>query len=288
MNKCAIVKDLLPLYADDVCSLESKKLVAEHISECDECYKELESYSLDVKTTSADEKKAVKKFKRKTEKRVAVKIISIILVACIGVFGAFNVYWYAVFKAPFNKYEKMANEYFHEYKENDISPIEAVLGEDNSYGIDMSKYEELGFDVGNPDGYGYYVNGAFVEVFTNRPGSNDEILYSDKEALKDVGISIQVTKNNDRKYEYLVMFEWLVDEDDNEIYFYIDENMNLILNTEENYGVNFYHDLNGQTEKELQDKHNIIRQEIYDEVYEDLRVMMIVLYEGFGIGNVKA
>jgi hypothetical protein len=287
MNKCGIVKDLLPLYADNVCTLESKKFVAEHLAECEECCKELDSYTLDIKTTSADEKNAVKKFKRKTERRVAVKVISLVLAICIGVFGVFNVYWYAVFKAPLNKYEKMANEYFHEYKEKDITPIEAVLGKDNSYGIDISEYEELGFDVGGSD-YGYYTNGGFIEVFTNRTGSHDEILYSDKDALKDVGISIQVTKNNDRKYEYLVMFEWLVDEDDNEVYFYIDENMNLILNTEENYGVNFYHDLNGQTEKELQYKHNDIREEIYQEVYEDLSVMMIVLYEGFGIGNVKA
>ena len=64
--------------------------------------------------------------------------------------------------------------------------------------------------------------------------------------------------------------------------------MNLILNTEENYGVNFYHSLNGSTEKQLQEKHNDIRKEIYQEIYEELRVMMIVLYEGFGIGNVKA
>lgn len=286
MDKCAIVKDLLPLYADEVCSFESKKFVAEHLNECDECCKELESFTLDVKTTSADEKKAVKTFKKKTERKVAVKVISVILAVCIGVFGAYNVYWYAAFKAPFNKYEKLANEYFHEYKENNISPIEAVLGKDNSYGIDISKYEELGFDVTNSANY--YVNGGVVDIFTNRTGSDDEILYSDKEALKDVGMSIHVTKNNDRKYEYLVMFEWLVDENDNDIYFYIDENMNLILNTKENYGVNFYHKLDGLTEKELQDKHNIIREEIYQEVYEDLRVMMIVLHEGFGIGNVKA
>ena len=139
MDKCAIVKDLLPLYADEVCSFESKKFVAEHLNECDECCKELESFTLDVNTTSADEKKAVKNFKKKTERKVAVKVISVILAVCIGVLGAYNVYWYAVFKAPFNKYEKTANEYFHEYKENNISPIAAVLGEDNSYGIDIDK-----------------------------------------------------------------------------------------------------------------------------------------------------
>ena len=40
--------------------------------------------------------------------------------------------------------------------------------------------------------------------------------------------------------------------------------------------------------KQKTEAHNKIRQEIYEEVYEDLRVMMIVLHEGFGIGNVKS
>ena len=286
MDKCAIVKDLLPLYADEVCSFESKKFVAEHLNECDECCKELESFTLDVKTTSADEKKAVKTFKKKTERKVAVKVISVILAVCIGVFGAYNVYWYAAFRKPFKKYEKIEKEFTQECREKNITPIEAILGEDNSYGIDVEKYENLGIWVSK--GHNYYANGGFVNIAINRTGKTKEVLYTDKEALKDIEISIEVSKNNNLKYEYLVMFSFLVDENDNDIYFYIDENMNLILNTKENYGVNFYHKLDGLTEKELQDKHNIIREEIYQEVYEDLRVMMIVLHEGFGIGNVKA
>lgn len=286
MDKCAIVKDLLPLYADEVCSFESKKFVAEHLNECDECCKELESFTLDVKTTSADEKKAVKTFKKKTERKVAVKVISVILAVCIGVFGAYNVYWYAAFRKPFEKYEKIEKEFTQECKEKNITPIEAILGEDNSYGIDVDKYENLGIWVSK--GHNYYANGGFVNIAINRTGKTKEVLYTDKEALKDIEISIEVSKNNNLKYEYLVMFSYLVDENDNDIYFYIDENMNLILNTKENYGVNFYHKLDGLTEKELQDKHNIIREEIYQEVYEDLSVMMIVLHEGFGIGNVKA
>lgn len=34
---CNVNKDLLPLYVDDVCSEESKDLVEEHLSECEEC-----------------------------------------------------------------------------------------------------------------------------------------------------------------------------------------------------------------------------------------------------------
>lgn len=286
MNKCGIVKDLLPLYADDVCSIESKKFVSEHLAECDECQKELESYSFDVRVTSADEKKAVKSFKKKTERKIAIKVIFIVLAVCIGGFGAFNVYWYAAFRKPFEKYEKIEREFTKESQGNNITMIEAILGEDNSYGIDVDKHENLGIWVSK--GHNYYSNGGFVNIAINRTGKTKEVLYTDKDALKDIEISIEVSKNNKLKYEYLVMFSYLVDENDNEIYFYVDEDMNLILNTKENYGVNFYHDIEGMTEKELQEKHNVIRKEIYEEFYEELKVMMLVLHEGFGIGNVKA
>lgn len=284
MNKCGIVKDLLPLYADDVCSIESKKFVTEHLAECEECQKELESYQLDVITGNTLEKDAVKKFRKKTERRITLKVVSIVLAVCIGVFGAFNVYWYAAFKKPFEKYEKFEKEFTQECRENNITLLEAILGEDNPY--DTDKYENLGIWVSK--GHNYYANGGFVNIAINRTGKTKEVLYTDKEALKDIEISIEVSRSNNLKYEYLVMFSYLVDENDNDIFFYIDEDMNLILNTEENYGVNFYHNLGGATEKELQDKHNSIREEIYQAVYEDLRVMMIVLHEGFGIGNVKA
>lgn len=38
---CAIIKDLLPLYHDEVCSEESRALVEQHLSECEECRSEL-------------------------------------------------------------------------------------------------------------------------------------------------------------------------------------------------------------------------------------------------------
>ena len=39
---CDVIQDLLPLYADEACSEESRKLVEEHISECGDCMKMLE------------------------------------------------------------------------------------------------------------------------------------------------------------------------------------------------------------------------------------------------------
>jgi hypothetical protein len=34
---CDIIQDILPLYCDDVCSLDSKKMVEEHLQECEVC-----------------------------------------------------------------------------------------------------------------------------------------------------------------------------------------------------------------------------------------------------------
>ena len=47
MNKeCEIVRDLLPLYIDDACSVSSAEMIEAHLPECDECghiYKSMKS-----------------------------------------------------------------------------------------------------------------------------------------------------------------------------------------------------------------------------------------------------
>lgn len=40
---CGIIKDLIPLYIDDVCSEESKTAVREHLTECEKCRQYYES-----------------------------------------------------------------------------------------------------------------------------------------------------------------------------------------------------------------------------------------------------
>lgn len=47
-KNCDMIKDLLPLYADDVCSDESRKAVEEHIKDCPDCKSELEKLRKNV------------------------------------------------------------------------------------------------------------------------------------------------------------------------------------------------------------------------------------------------
>ena len=36
-KECEMIKDLIPLYVDDVCSAETKARVQEHIEKCESC-----------------------------------------------------------------------------------------------------------------------------------------------------------------------------------------------------------------------------------------------------------
>lgn len=48
MNKCEIIRDLLPIYIDDCCSESSRIFVEEHLRECEECKKLHAELSIDI------------------------------------------------------------------------------------------------------------------------------------------------------------------------------------------------------------------------------------------------
>ena len=48
MMKCEIIRDLMPLYLDDVCSAETKKVVEEHLTECEECRKYMKQMQIEL------------------------------------------------------------------------------------------------------------------------------------------------------------------------------------------------------------------------------------------------
>lgn len=47
-RECSIIRDLLPLYVEEVISEETKQFVDEHLSDCDECKKELALMQTDI------------------------------------------------------------------------------------------------------------------------------------------------------------------------------------------------------------------------------------------------
>lgn len=93
---CNTIRDLLPLYHDDVCSKDTKTLIEEHLKTCKECQVCLDDIDTEVfkngfDTNKEQEKvKLLKVFKRKLlKKNIMVSVISILCAFLVlsGVFG---------------------------------------------------------------------------------------------------------------------------------------------------------------------------------------------------------
>lgn len=83
---CEVIKDLLPLYHDKVCSEESKIIVEDHLIECEQCKKELKiiETELTVSPLQTEKEKAIKKISliwKKSKKNALIKGIMIALSA---------------------------------------------------------------------------------------------------------------------------------------------------------------------------------------------------------------
>lgn len=93
---CDIIRDLLPLYIDDVVSDATKELVETHLEDCDACRKEAE-WMRETVTLPTNEKvqeaevKALKKLKKRFFKK---KVIVALVTACLTLVVAAGGYSY--------------------------------------------------------------------------------------------------------------------------------------------------------------------------------------------------
>ena len=78
-QECAVIRDLLPLYADDVCSDASRDLIEKHLPECPECTAELEKLrSHEIESNLQSEKTEVIEYQAKRFKRRSAAVGSVI------------------------------------------------------------------------------------------------------------------------------------------------------------------------------------------------------------------
>ena len=93
---CNIIRDLLPLYIDDVCSEESRKMIEEHLKECSECKAYMESISDDapkekelIQIDPINESRKASSFrniKKKFRRRqILTAVITVMIIVCVGV-----------------------------------------------------------------------------------------------------------------------------------------------------------------------------------------------------------
>lgn len=86
---CNVIKDLLPLYSEGLCSDETKAIIEEHLSECEDC-RRLADMPVEqvIPVDIPEEKSAMKKVSRKIRRsKLAVFLIGAALAAVIGCIG---------------------------------------------------------------------------------------------------------------------------------------------------------------------------------------------------------
>lgn len=90
---CDIIKDLLPLYIDGVCSEDSKRAVEEHLKTCESCREELEGYKGEITAADGQEKEVIKRissrWKRTKTRALLTGILVMAVLVIIGVSALF-------------------------------------------------------------------------------------------------------------------------------------------------------------------------------------------------------
>ena len=93
---CNIIEDLVPLYIDDICSDETKKMIKEHLKDCSECQQKLEQMKsnlpLDNMGENFDDSKMLSKLSdkwiksTKLDTKGGIAIVSFYVFAIIALF----------------------------------------------------------------------------------------------------------------------------------------------------------------------------------------------------------
>ena len=113
-----VIKDLLPLYVDEVLSEESRRLVDEHLSDCSDCnayYTALKDGNIS-KQKVIDDKAALRKIQRKIRiKRWRSVILSVIVVAALSL----GCYYITNIKESYLPYEETGLYYEDGYLKTD-------------------------------------------------------------------------------------------------------------------------------------------------------------------------
>lgn len=92
---CEVIRDLLPLYYDKVCSKESSSLIEEHLADCPQCVDELQKLKMDFQNPTISDRK-VKLMENISEKWKRDKRVSFtkgfMLVSALGAIICFIAY----------------------------------------------------------------------------------------------------------------------------------------------------------------------------------------------------
>ena len=88
---CNVIEDLLPLYADGICSEDTKTIIEHHIAVCPECREKLEAMTAKLETS---EKKAKVDNPFKKVRNHYLRLVTVTLLVCAIIIVPLGSVWY--------------------------------------------------------------------------------------------------------------------------------------------------------------------------------------------------
>lgn len=157
--KCNVIKDILPLYIENIASEDTRVLIEEHVDECADCKKELEEMKFPRNIPIDINTNGIKKVKNKLFREKFKAIIFSIVLTSIFLISAVN-YLIQPIYIPYSKDVVSI-------KESDNGTI-FIDFKDNVSGYDISKYP-------SDDGSGYIYHITTWETFWNNKIGNNSL-----------------------------------------------------------------------------------------------------------------
>ena len=111
-NECSIVRDLLPLYAEQLASKDTVQFVEQHLAGCEACRHELELMRTEEPRAGADAALPLKDLKRKLLRKQTATIVLTLLFAaalCLSAFAALSAPRYFPYSPETVTVEKQAD-----------------------------------------------------------------------------------------------------------------------------------------------------------------------------------
>lgn len=153
MNKCKIVEDLLPLYAEDLTNEDSSEFVRKHVEGCEHCNSLLQRCH-EVMPAGEVDAKAYKKAMRKDKIKMTCRIIVVFaLLLVVLYFGAIK--WY-------DFVERL----------NGRAPVEQVVKAPAGNGeVTLVDWEASGYKIGGTDNVGTLIWFEMIDARENEYGT---------------------------------------------------------------------------------------------------------------------
>lgn len=301
--QCEIIRDLIPLMEDDVCSEQSKAAVLEHIKKCEECRKIYENAKISPAfVLSADEKKekeVVKKGCRKIKIKYRVSLIAVLLIVPIlylswgqawGSGIAFtNIddiyrcvkYLHHIKDGKYDKAVEMVDFAGNDYKLIEsvahMTSDEYVQYMKDRYVSKLQQYEDVGLSIDNihydsayyfDENGGWSIGIAFDEIYPD--GSRQKIIVNINAETMYSGGCAYPNKNEIERDDYIDEILHLYSEDeslwyqDYEVTFELKEGEKAVIHRNENSNV----DIQGVTNITYGTAGSLIEEPFYQETFE--------------------